>query len=786
MRSRSRRWDKELSGKFLRRTAKPNLENERHRENSLRLSILEARNLPSKRRYYCDICLDRTLYARTTSKTASSGIFWAEDFDLNNLPNVSVMTISLYKEADTGGKELRRFGTTRMSAKKLRKSQNQLIGFVTVPMTEISGRNDVQVWLTLQPPVDSNTRDMALFHLASAGIVPTAHNPMDDTARLDAASILQTSNSFASLNGKHSIGNLTGSDQRSMPQIRIRARYRSVDVLPHRDYWALKAFLLEHSLLLSGWLDTVLPVKTKEEVASSLIGLHECNGTLVDFLTDLVVSEVAQLDNDSMAFRSNTMATKAVECFVKLVGSTYLHNLLYRIVQKVLACLTAWEVNPEKLPSSSPTGGSLTVSDTAAFAKSNEFDLPMRPTPGSLKANQLQLLHYLNVVWRAIQASLPRFPSALIRVFSSFRSAIEPQRGAEFCDNLISGCIFLRLICPALLSPSLFGLVSAFPSEPWCQRNLTLLAKSLQSLANFTAFDDKEPYMRFLNGYVSAQMPTMRAFIRNISNWSTITGRADDPDTVEGFRDVVDEGFELANLHLLLTEHFTQTDENNKPNGVPNGPNGAPAYPSSIPALPEPLTPLPCILDDLSKRMDSTEDGTIGTTRSLTRYTKNDASAVGSVTDQTDRQHATLPSKHRAHGEARATTNCLASLFPPDGSVKPPVTEVSASSNMYAYHSSSSNNAIPYYTLHQNPGFHRPSENGSGHTSKSSRSGAINVLSADHPNQANPNDYDEPYASMQSDSDRESETQLGTNVNGRTHVVPANQVSICATCKIDP
>ncbi|KAF5398250.1 hypothetical protein PHET_08633 [Paragonimus heterotremus] len=66
----------------LRRTAKPNLQNERHRENSLRLSVLEARNLPTKRRYYCDICLDRTLYARTTSKTATDGIFWAEDFDL--------------------------------------------------------------------------------------------------------------------------------------------------------------------------------------------------------------------------------------------------------------------------------------------------------------------------------------------------------------------------------------------------------------------------------------------------------------------------------------------------------------------------------------------------------------------------------------------------------------------------------------------------------------------------------------------------------------------------------
>ncbi|KAA0195912.1 Synaptic ras gtpase activating protein syngap [Fasciolopsis buskii] len=285
----------------LRRTAKPNLENERHRENSLRLSILEARNLPSKRRYYCDICLDRTLYARTTSKTASSEVFWAEDFDLNNLPNVSFMTISLYKEAETVSKELRRFGTSRMSAKKLRKTQNQLVGFVTVPSSEITSRNDVQVWLTLQPPVESSDRDLALFHLAAVGTIPIAHNPMDDTIRPDESSVLQSSNSFITLNGKQPFATVDHPDQSTMPQIRIRARYRSVDVLPHRDYWVLKAFLLEHGLLLTNWLDTILPVKTKEEVANSLVGLHECNGTLVNFLTDLVVSEVSKLGESHTA-----------------------------------------------------------------------------------------------------------------------------------------------------------------------------------------------------------------------------------------------------------------------------------------------------------------------------------------------------------------------------------------------------------------------------------------------------------------------------------------------------
>ena len=56
-----------------------------------------------------------------------------------------------------------------------------------------------------------------------------------------------------------------------------------------------------------------------------------------------------------------------------------------------------------------------------------------------------------------------------------------PQVG----DNLISSCIFLRYLCPAILSPSLFELTDEFPGER-ANRNLTLVAKTLQTLANFT------------------------------------------------------------------------------------------------------------------------------------------------------------------------------------------------------------------------------------------------------------------------------------------------------------
>ncbi|KAA3679710.1 uncharacterized protein DEA37_0001377 [Paragonimus westermani] len=715
--------------KSLRRTVKPNLQNERHRENSLRLSILEARNLPTKRRYYCDICLDRTLYARTTSKTATDGIFWAEDFDLNNLPNVSVVTLSLYKEADVSGKDSRRFGTARLSSKKHRKSQNQLIGFVTIPVSEISTRNDTQVWITLQSAPDNSSRDALV-----AGPVQVFNTQLDcatnGLARCDSASFPQLT-SAPSSSSTSQLSQLSAGDTRTQPQLRIRVRYQSIEVLPVRNYWDLKTFILEHGMDLTLWLESTLSVKAKEEVASSLVSLHEYNGTVVDFLTNLVMRDMANLENDSMAFRSNTMATKAVESFVKLAGSSYLHDLLHRLVQRVLGCMTAWEVNPEKLPSAALLSGSLSVADTAVFARSPDSCVPnSRSTPGSLMSNQLMLLHHLHAIWRAVQASLPRFPRVLIRVFGAFRTALESTRGAEFCDNLISACIFLRLICPALLSPSLFGLISAFPGEPSCQRNLTLLAKSLQSLANFSAFDDKEPYMRFLNGYVTAQLPLMRQFIRNISTWPSPNEQEDlDSHTAHGLCDLIDEGFELANLHLLLTELFvgiTVAEESER---------------ASRTRLPNSLFELPQLLAKLSNMLVDNPPAEILESHRSSRQ-------------QTESGPATLPSRfrHMGNNPRLSTCNTLA-------------TSLSSSDNQlsteYAYHPIVITSTAPYYTLHQNPGVRNPNDQQSASVNILSPQVPIAALSVDAQTDCpvarfNVNDYDEPYASSHTDSGDDS------------------------------
>ncbi|XP_069024207.1 RAS protein activator like-3 [Embiotoca jacksoni] len=477
----------------LRRAAQPNKDNIERTENSLSLWVNEAKDLPPKRRYYCEVHLDGTLFARTSSRpvgkpsqqsslagdssTGSSGglgasgggaggcqLFWGEFFELDNLPCVSQISLHLFREEDP---------------KKKRHSRDESylhpLGSVTIPLADIRGRTYQEKWYPISPYKASVT-----------------------------------------VGNKELLG--------PQASLRIKARFQNLQVLPMEKYKEFAEYVTVDYVEMCRNLQPLLNVKEKEELAGALVHVLQSIGKAKEFLIDLGSAEVERLrEREALIFRENTLATKAIDEYMKLVGQKYLIGTLGDFITRLYTSTETCEVDPRKCP------------------------------PSDLSNNQRHLRETCEEVVQKIIESHGPFPEELNKIFSSWVELCEDQGRAEIGQRLISASLFLRFLCPAILSPSLFGLTQPYP-EPNTLRTLTLTAKVIQNLANFTLFGEKEEYMLFMNEFLQQHWDGMRGFLQTVSNQDTEI-------SMTSFDGYVDLPLRLAVLHGLLVDIIYPRDE---------------------------------------------------------------------------------------------------------------------------------------------------------------------------------------------------------------------------------
>ncbi|KAJ9603906.1 GTPase activating factor [Cladophialophora chaetospira] len=438
----------------------------------------------SKEGVYAEVVLGKDLRARTTTKPTVSPAFWAEEFNLKDVPAaLSKITIAV-KLANPAEKEW------TMVADSLYD--------ISADAGYLSGLGGLEI--SSHDPIFGRV-DVAFDELEHVGTIDQWWPLLD--------------------NNEHSIG-----------QLLAKVSLRETVVLMEDDYKELSTLLNNYGNGLTTQIAHLLGPELRE-LSDLLLDLFQASGTANEWINNLVEDEIDGIykdtppmrmrfsgrihSNDSyesaeqremlvrdlsrsatmeanLLFRGNSVITKVLDSHMRRLGKDYMEEVLGEKLRKIVERAPECEVDPNRV-------------------KSQE----------QLEKNWANLIFLTNEVWKSIHASASRCPMDLRVVLRHVRSCAEDRYGSFIRTvkyTSVSGFLFLRFFCPAILNPKLHGLIHDHPPDR-TKRTFTLIAKSLNVLASLGRFGTKEPWMEPMNKFLAASTNQFRLFVDEICSVSS-------------------------------------------------------------------------------------------------------------------------------------------------------------------------------------------------------------------------------------------------------------------------
>lgn len=283
--------------------------------------------------------------------------------------------------------------------------------------------------------------------------------------------------------------------------IRLKVNFEENVILSPSDYSFFLTALCDDSFVVVKLLSQCQ--EYKEPIVLSLIKVYAYKGILNSFFETCISLELEKDSAMETIFRANSIASKSIDMFMKHTGKKFLQAALKETIDKIFAEKKNCEINPTLLGK-------------------NE----------DIKENVHNLSGYAAEIFRRIFENANLIPESLRKVFSIIKEKVAekyPDLLLPIHSTCISAFIFLRLICPAILSPKLFHLKDSF-ADPKTNRTLTLIAKIVQNAANLVEFADKEQYMLPMTDILISNFPKVCAFIYTVSEIKSMPNKKNNPD----------------------------------------------------------------------------------------------------------------------------------------------------------------------------------------------------------------------------------------------------------------
>lgn len=201
-----------------------------------------------------------------------------------------------------------------------------------------------------------------------------------------------------------------------------------------------------------------------------------------NMLQKLIFQEVERAKEASTLFRTDSPVTKLVTAFTREVASSYLVNTLGGIIRSVLQ------------------GPVLDLTDSV----------------GQVASQQVQnLASICNQIIQSLVETKDHMPLPVRRLVSAFQAAVGKKFPQSKC--IVSAYLFFKVINPFIANPDKFG-VCQRPIEHRDRRNLSLLERVLQKLANGTTFRDND-CMKLMNPFLEgAALNQMQDYMNELGH----------------------------------------------------------------------------------------------------------------------------------------------------------------------------------------------------------------------------------------------------------------------------
>lgn len=396
-------------------------------------------------RVYVEGCCYNRVWCRTSVSKPTKVPFWREDFKFNDITSPHIPNIVFYIRH-------------RSSAEGDDPKDDPLLGVVELTEDQLKSNGDSEIWYKFKTG-DLIQGSLCLkIRLEELNVVSVHHY---EEVQKSLSEISDQTLALLAMSENH----IQRSDLSPVSDICLNISLATSTVMP-----------------VVRWINALI----SQEIEKTRVYVVKKQGR--DCFKSYCTKEQHEYKRNyvNTMFRGNTILTKSLEKFMRLVGHSYLKRIIGSFVLDVVNEQPELEIDPSRLGIS-----------TFKFEDMSEEERKI------IESNQARLFKFSTQLWESIRDTVDDLPMSFKLIFKhlGFELTNILQQSKTGIDNSVAGFLFLRYFCPGLLNPKLFGFVDSQQAS-LVQRPLTLITKIIMAFASRSRFGMKEPWLVPMNVFI--------------------------------------------------------------------------------------------------------------------------------------------------------------------------------------------------------------------------------------------------------------------------------------------